>query len=229
MSVFCRNDKKEYIKKLLAVLYLLTWFPAFAGMTFAADQPQAVVFLSQDELTPHQKTISRIQDYLTDLTTIVSDFTQVAPDGSLTNGKFFLERPGRMRWQYNPPTPILMVSNGSELVYYDYELEQVSHIPLDSTLIGFLAQNPIRFAGTVGITEFSQGAGVIRISLAQLDKPGDGELTLEFSDHPLLIRNMVIRDATQQVTTVSLNNARFGVKLDPQLFDFRDPRQGRRR
>src|SRR6202034_1726770 len=123
------------------------------------------------ELAPHQKTIDHIQDYLSNLTTIISDFTQVAPDGNLTSGKFFLERPGRMRWQYNPPTPVLMVSDGNDLVYYDYELEQVSHIPLDSTLIGFLAQNPIRFTGTVGITGFSQNAGVIRISLAQRKKP----------------------------------------------------------
>ncbi len=65
--------------------------------------------------------------------------------------------------------------------------------------------------------------------MAQRDKPDDGELTLEFSDHPLLLRNMVVRDATNQVTTVSLNHARFGVKLDPELFIFRDPRKGRRR
>jgi len=216
------------------------WIPAFAGMTvllafagmmaLAADAPNPpITFLSQEEIAPHQKTIDRIQEYLTGLTTIVSDFTQVAPDGSLTSGKFFLGRPGKMRWQYNPPTPILMVSNGDEMIYYDYELEQLSHIPLDQTLIGFLAQNPISFDKTVGLTGFSQSADVIRISLAQLGKPEDGELTLEFSDKPLAIRNMVIRDAQHQVTTVSLNNAQFDVKLNPKLFDFRDPREDRRK
>jgi len=209
---------------------VLCWL-TFAGMTaLAADAPNPpIAFLSPSEIAPHQKNIDRIQEYLSGLTTIISDFTQVAPDGSLTSGKFYLERPGRMRWQYNPPTPILMVSNGSEMVYYDYELEQVSHIPLDQTLIGFLAQNPIRFDKTVGLTGFSQSADVIRISLAQLGKPQDGELTLEFSDKPLAIRNMVIRDAQHQVTTVSLNNAQFDVKLNPKLFDFRDPREGRQR
>jgi outer membrane lipoprotein-sorting protein len=200
----------------------------FSLPALAADAQQPVVFLSDSTLAPHEKTIERIQDYLSGLTTIVSDFTQVAPDGSLTSGKFYLERPGRMRWQYNPPTPILMVADGNDMVYYDYELEQVSHIPLDSTVIGFLARNPIRFSGTVAITEFSQNASVIRIGLAQRDKPADGELTLEFSDNPLQLRNMVIRDASHQVTTVSLNHARFGVKLDSQLFIWRDPRKGRR-
>lgn len=209
----------------------MAWIPAFAGMTAqAAETPkQNVAFLTAQQLAPNQKTIQRVEQYLTGLSTIVADFTQVAPDGSLTSGKFYLERPGKMRWQYNPPTPILMVSNGSELVFYDVELEQVSHIPLDSTLIGFLAQNPIRFDGKVGVLAFEQENSVIRITLAQKDKPTDGTLTLEFSDKPLLIRNMVVTDATHQITTVSLNNARFGVKLDRELFIWRDPRQKRSR
>jgi outer membrane lipoprotein-sorting protein len=222
------------MKKLFVLFLLLLWTPAFPLRCEAASAGQvagdnAVVFLSEPMPKSHEKTIHRIEDYLTGLSTIVSDFTQVAPNGDLTSGKFFLKRPGKMRWQYNPPTPILMVSSGSELVYYDYELEQVSHIPLDQTLIGFLATNPIRFSGTVGITEFSQKNDVIRIGLAQLDKPNDGELTLEFSDAPLLLRNMVIRDATGQITTVSLNHARFGIALDPELFVWRDPRESRRR
>lgn len=217
------------MKKLFATLFLLTCIPAnliiigWTGMTALADDTPT--FLPAPEISVNKATIDRLQTYLSNLTTIISDFTQTAPDGTLSSGKFFLERPGRMRWQYNPPTPILMVSNGSELVYYDYELQQSSHIPLDQTLIGFLAQERIRFDTDtqVGITDLSIQPGVIRISLAQRDKPGDGQLMLEFSDRPLLLRNMVIRDATHQVTTVSLNNARFGVDIDPKLFDFREP------
>ncbi len=194
-----------------------------ANTAFAEDS--AVKFMSEKELAPHQATIERIEGYLSGLTTVVSDFTQIAPDGSLTGGKFYMQRPGKMRWQYNPPTPVLMVTNGSEFVYYDYELEQVSYIPLDSTLLGFLAKKVIRFNDQVGIIELSEKPGVIRVTLAQVEKPSDGQLTLEFSDKPLQIKNMVVRDATNQVTTVSLNNATFGQKLDKELFIFRDPRK----
>ena len=205
---------------------MLTWIPAFAGRPALADD---TVFLTPAQLTKNEKTIQRIQEYLTQMTTVAADFTQVAPDGTLTSGKFYLQRPGKMRWQYNPPTPILMVSSGTELVYYDIELEQVSHIPLDDTLIGFLAQSPITFDKKVGVVDFSNKAGIIRITLAQRDKPDDGKLQLEFSDRPLLLRNMVVEDATHQVTTVSLNNAQFGLQIDPELFIFRDPRKGRLR
>ena len=219
--------------KKLALFALLIFvpfavIPAKAGILPESDEKPTVTFLTDLEVAKYKKTITRVQEYLSKVTTITSEFTQVAPDGSLTTGKFFLERPGRMRWQYNPPTPILMVANGSEMIYYDYELEQISHIPLDSTLIGFLAQEKIHFDNSVGIISFAEKNGSIRIGVAQHERPSDGQLILEFSDKPLLIRNMVVTDASGQTTTVSLNNASFGAKIDKKLFDFRDPRKKRR-
>jgi outer membrane lipoprotein-sorting protein len=186
-------------------------------------------FLTPAAVARHEELVHRLEHYLSDLTTIAADFSQVAPDGSLTNGKFYLERPGRMRWQYNPPTPILMVADGKVLTYYDYELEQVNYIPLDSTLIGFLAEPQISFSGYVGLRTIEEQNDAIRVTIAERGKPGDGELMLEFSDKPLTLRNMVVTDATHQVTSVSLNNAQFGVKLDRELFVFRDPRKPRQK
>lgn len=212
------------MKKFLLPLLCCLAIPAYGKTAPVKEIP----FMPAVELAKHQTTIGRVEEYLSGLTTIVSEFTQTAPDGSLVTGKFYLQRPGKMRWQYNPPTPVLMVSNGSELVYYDYELEQISHIPLDSTLIGFLAQSKIRFEDTVGIRKIADKNGVIRITVAQVDKPTEGELTLEFSDNPLTLRNMIVRDATNQLTTVSLNNAQYGKELDKELFVFMDPREKKR-
>ncbi len=209
---------------------LLVSFPAMAAKEpYPAVPSSEARFMTDAELERHRAAIERLENYLSGLTTVTSEFTQIAPDGALTSGRFYMQRPGKMRWQYNPPTPILMVANGNELIFYDYELQQVSYIPLDSTLIGFLAQDEIRFAGKVGIIAFSEGAGVTRVTLAQLEKPSDGHLTLEFSNKPLTIRNMVVLDATGQSTTVSLNNATFGQALDKDLFIFRDPRKPRGR
>lgn len=174
--------------------------------------------------------LSRVEQYLSNISTIVSDFSQVAPDGQITSGKFYLKRPQQMRWQYNPPTPILMVTRGSFLTYYDYELNQVSDIPLQDTLLGFLSQKRISFADkAVKVTHFEQEAGIIRVTLVQSDKPDDGALTLEFSDRPVQLYNMRVTDATGQTTSVALNNARFGVTLDNKVFEFKDPRIGGKR
>jgi len=184
-----------------------------------ASRPVAVELSDADEALIH-----RIEDYLSNITTAAADFMQVAPDGNIVNGKFYLQRPNQMRWQYEPPTPILMVTRGDYLTYYDYELEQVSDVPLDSTLVGFLARDQVKFDDTVMITRLEEQPGVVRISLVQNKRPEDGELTLEFSDQPLQIRNMVIKDTTGQTTTVSLSHARFGLPLDAELFKFKDPR-----
>ena len=207
-------------KILLTAVLMLTCSPAFAA--------EKNIFVAASVVENNKYTIERIERYLSGISTIVSDFTQVAPDGSLANGKFFMKRPGQMRWQYNPPTPVLMVSSGSELIFYDYELEQVSHIPLDGSLISFLAQDKIIFGGKVGITKFSNEASVIRIEVAQKDKPTEGKLMLEFSDKPLILRNMIVTDATGQTTTVALQNAKFGADIAADLFVFKDPRKKRR-
>jgi outer membrane lipoprotein-sorting protein len=208
---------------LLLIAALALPLPVYGAETPA----QTAAFLPADEIATHQPTITRLENYLSGLTTIVSDFTQVAPDGSLTNGKFYLRRPGKMRWQYNPPTPMLIISDNKEMIFYDYELEQISHVPLDSTLIGFLAEKKIRFDNSVGVKAIEEKDNAIRITVAQREKYNEGSLMLEFSDNPLLLRNMVVTDAAGQITTVSLNNAQFGVKLNKELFVFRDPRQRR--
>lgn len=175
------------------------------------------------QLTAEDKAaVTKVEKYLTGLTTIQADFVQIAPDGGMASGKFYLSRPGKMRWQYDPPTPILMVADGKFLVFYDYELDQTSYIPLQETLAGFLARDVIRFGGDVVITDINRGPGSLRLSMVQQEKPKDGILTLEFATSPLQLRNMKVVDAIGQETTVSLNNARYGIPLGKELFVFED-------
>ena len=102
----------------------------------------------------------------------------------------------------------------------------MNDIPLDDTIIGFLARDAIKFDDSVKIEELEKSEGAIRVTISQADKPKDGKLTLEFSNNPMQLRNMIITDKLNQVTTVSLNNARFGLPLDAKLFEFDDPRIG---
>ena len=167
----------------------------------------------------------RAEKYLNSLRTIRADFTQTDPNGGSATGKFFLERPGKMRWQYNPPVPILMVTKGSSLVYVDYELEQVTHIPLQSTIAGVIAQKTIDLEKDVDIIEVRAGAGSIRIALAQKGELDEGLLVLEFEEEPTMrLSRMVIGDATGQMTRIDLSEAEYNIALDDSLFTFTDPR-----
>lgn len=168
-------------------------------------------------------TLQRIEVYLNSLTTLAADFTQATPDGSIATGRFYLQRPGKMRWEYDPPTPILMVSNGSTITYFDRELAQISHIPTDSTLAGFLARPVIAFSGDVTVDSLTSEAGTVRITFHQTEKTDEGNLTLEFSDKPLTIRSFIVKDSAGQITQVAFQDTHFGRPIDQELFVFHDP------
>ena len=169
--------------------------------------------------------IARVEAYLSSLTSVVANFSQTSADGSVGAGKFFMKRPGKMRWQYAPPTPILLVSDGKVVTYYDAGLDQVTYIGVDDTLAGFLARKDIKLTSeSTRLTRFSSENGLISATIVQTKKPSDGSLTLEISDNPLEIKNMIAVDATGNETRVTLSDAQFGTDLDNKLFVFEDPR-----
>lgn len=206
---------KKFLMATLAACIVATQ-PAQAA-------PANKTFTAQDRAT-----VERVEEFLSGITTIVADFVQIAPDGGLASGKFYLSRPGKMRWQYDPPTPILMVADGKFFIFYDYELDQTSYLPLQETLAGFLARDRVTFGGDVLVTDIQRGANSLRITMIQRDRPKDGTLTLEFADNPLRLHNMKVTDAVGQETTVSLANARYGTPLDDTLFVFEDKKSAPR-
>jgi outer membrane lipoprotein-sorting protein len=166
-------------------------------------------------------TVERVENYLNSLTTVVTDFTQTAPDGTLANGKFYLERPGKMRWEYEPPVPILMVSSGGVMTYFDRELAQTSTIPIDNTPAGILVREHIAFSGDIAVKEMNNEAGIIHITLIQPEKMDNGELTLELTAKPLALKNLSFIDATKQETRIRFSNAVMGQPIDSKLFTLR--------
>ncbi len=90
-----------------------------------------------------KKDLKRIEIYLNNMKTLRAGFLQVSSNGSLATGKLFLSRPGKMRFEYDPPAPILMIADGVFLIYIDKELEQVTHLWLDNTLVGFLVKDTL--------------------------------------------------------------------------------------
>ncbi len=177
-------------------------------------------------VTAEQKAVlDKVEAYLESITTIKADFVQIAPGGELTSGQFLLKRPGKMRWAYDPPVPVLMVASGGNLRYYDYELDQISDIPLDESLAGFLTQDDIRFdPEVITVKQAHASNGVLRVKVVQTSKPDDGELTMEFSEVPLKLRNLILVDSQGKQTNVSLNNAAYGVAVADDMFVIKDNR-----
>jgi outer membrane lipoprotein-sorting protein len=179
---------------------------------------------AQAALTPaDQADIARIEEYMNGIRSLSADFVQIGPNGELSRGKFYLRRPGRLRFEYDPPVPLLIVADGLWLVVYDKELEQVTRLPLYETPLGVLAAEKVSLSEDVEVTRVDRQAGILRVQLIDRDRPDEGWLSLAFSEPPLELRQWHVRDAQGGVTNVALSDMRTGVKLDPKLFVFNDP------
>ena len=166
--------------------------------------------------------MQRIEQYLNSISTLIADFTQIAPDGEESGGTFFLSRPGKLRWQYNPPVPILIVANGNQLSYYDYELKQLSHTSPSSSLAGFLTRKVIRFADDIIVENLRQDSGLLRIIISQKDHKDQGKLMMIFNNNPIFLKKMTVIDSVGQQTSISLSNIKQGMALEDKLFVIQD-------
>jgi outer membrane lipoprotein-sorting protein len=187
-------------------------FFAFAAPLPAAATQQAA--LSPDEVA----TLSRVERYLNDIKTLQGRFVQSSSNGAYAEGAVYLDRPGRMRFDYDPPTPILIIANGLSLLYYDEELKEATFLPLWETPLWFLIREEVRFDDNVDVVGIEEARGTLRITLRDPESPDGGEVTLVFADEPLALKKWELTDPQGVQTQVSLVNPVFGVEVDPELF-----------
>ncbi len=176
---------------------------------------------------PDREGLARIEAYLNGITTLKADFLQVASTGEVARGIFYLRRPGRLRVEYEPAVPMLIVADGHRLIYHDKELDHVSMVPIERTLAAFLARPEIRFGDDVMVRGYARDGGLVRVTLVQRRDPDAGSLMLIFDDSPLMLRQWVITDAQGVETRVALQDTRWGLALDSALFDIPEPERRR--
>ena len=194
--------------------------PALLLVCVALGAAGAAVVPTAEE----QETLARLEDHLSDLRSMHARFVQFNDEGGVVSGEFYLRRPGQLRFEYTPPSPILIVATGRQLIFYDAELEQVTYLPLSATPLAFLIADRFSFdRDDIEITRIQRDPGVISVSIVDPDNPGEGEITLIFSDGPLALRQWRVVDAQGKTTTVALSEIRTNLELVDTLFRFVDP------
>jgi len=171
------------------------------------------------ELTAEDRTdLANIQDYLNRIKTLRSRFLQASSNGSYAEGTLYLSRPGNMRIEYDPPVKMLIVADGTWLIYHDLELDQVTHVPLQITPASIIVDEKLSlFSESLDILKIERAPGVISVTLARKDDE-EGTITLVFGAKPLVLKKWLVVDAQGIKTSVSLLSSRFGVPVDPKLF-----------
>lgn len=163
--------------------------------------------------------LSEISAYLNRLKTVQTTITQVNDDGSLSTGKLWLQRPGRMRFEYDPPDSAVVVAKGGTVIIHDPKSNQPpEQYPLSRTPLSLiLARNvDLARAGMVVGHEFD---GTTTIVTAQDPKnPDYGRIDLQFTGDPVELRKWVIHDGAGSRTTVILGQLTKGNSLNQNLF-----------
>jgi outer membrane lipoprotein-sorting protein len=202
---------------LLLPLAILVTTPAVA-------QTHAAVLSDAD-----QTILNQISQYLNNLRAIKARFLQVGPDDATTQGTLWLQRPGRMRFQYDKPSPLLLVAGSGTVVFHDSQLDQTTNIPVKQTPLGLLLADTITLsgAGEVTVTDFQTPPGQVLVTLVRTKTPGDGSLTLAFNANPLALVGWAVVDAQGRETRLRLSQVVPGGPYDPSLFVFNDPDAGK--
>ena len=170
-------------------------------------------------LTPaDQGWVDRAAAALNGVTTLKARFLQIAADGGTTQGTAWLDRPGRMRFEYDKPSPLLLVANDGQVVFRDSKLDQTTTVPIGRTPLGLLLAPDIKLSGAVTVTSFSHANNQVQVTLQRTASPGDGSLTLVFSDTPFELRSWTVVDAQNRETRVDLYDVAVGGAFSPDLF-----------
>lgn len=212
-------------RALLAVTLLAApgaAFPTPARSETAAASSQTAETATAALDAEQRKTLGRLVEYLNRIDTLKSRFVQVSSNGTYAEGELYVDRPGRMRFEYDPPNPSLLIANGITLLYYDRELKQATFLPLWETPLWFLIREKIDLQDGVKVDEIKQAAGTIRVTLQLSQEGSEGQVTLVFSDRPVALHSWEILDAQGITTQVALVNPDFGAKVDPSLFEHGD-------
>ena len=183
--------------------------------------PDITVAQAQAQTQP--PSVKSVEQYLRTLTTARARFLQTSPNGAQSIGTFYLNRPGKLRFEYDDPIKDFVVADGYFIYFYDSELGEQSNAPIGQTLADFLLRPDIKLSGDITVTDIQRGGKLLQVTLIQTDDPGAGSITLGFEENPLKLKKWRVIDPTGAITEIELFKLESGIPLDNNLFVYMNP------
>ena len=191
----------------------------------AAPYAGAAPALAQTPLSAADKAlVDRAVAYLEGLTEAKGRFVQTDHRGRSTTGQLYLKRPGKARFAYDPPSGLLVVSDGGVVSVQDKRLKTFDQYPLSATPLSLFLARTIRLDRGVTVTRVQRHADGFTITARDGKKETAGEIALTFADSPLALTGWTVTDAQGRPTRVQLRGFARATGLDRSLFVLKDPR-----
>ncbi|MGQ2904128.1 MAG: outer membrane lipoprotein carrier protein LolA [Neoaquamicrobium sediminum] len=162
-------------------------------------------------------TAQRIADHFASVRTMMGEFVQFGPRGEQTGGKFYIERPGKVRFNYEAPSNFRVTSDGTTVVLENTKLRTADIYPLSRTPLKLLLDDRIDLSGNK-VRAVKEEDDLTTIQLADKSVFGDSTITMMFDPASFELRQWTITDAQGKDTTVMIFNVEQGVVFDPSVF-----------
>ncbi|MCY0092764.1 outer membrane lipoprotein carrier protein LolA [Hoeflea ulvae] len=162
-------------------------------------------------------TAQRLADHFSSVKTMTGEFIQFGPNGEQTGGKFFIDRPGKLRFNYEAPSPIRVIADGKAVVIGNRKLRTWDLYPLDKTPLKLLLSERIDLSADT-VQSVTEDPDLTTIILGNKSIFGDSTISLMFDPKTFELRQWTIRDAQGKDTSVMIFNVRTGVKFAKNVF-----------
>lgn len=199
------------MKKLIATLALL----AALLLPTASVQAEKTEKFNED--------VKMVENYLQNLKSARARFVQTTHDGTQLVGTFYLQRPGKLRFEYDDPIKDFVVADGFFIYFYDAELGEQTNAPIGQTLADFILRKDLSLTDDLMVESVRRKGGFLQVELRQKSDPDAGSLTLGFKEDPLTLAKWRVVDAQGLITEVELFYLKTGVTHPADLFVYKDP------
>jgi outer membrane lipoprotein-sorting protein len=164
--------------------------------------------------------VSAINSYLQGLRSARGRFTQTNPDRTTQTGTFYLQKPGRIRFEYDRPKGAMVIADGSWVGVFDPKSNRnPTRYPLDKTPLSLLLRDRLSLTEPGLVQGATRDARGTDITVVDPRTPKEGRMVMSFTDDPVQLRQWVVTTKTGQSTRVALEQLRTGVQLDRSLFN----------
>ena len=180
----------------------------------------AAASLAATPVLADKLSLNAISAYLNGILTAETDFTQVNDDGSLSTGTLYIKRPGRMRFDYNPPEKLLVMAGGGQVGIFDGKsnLKSAERYPLKRTPLNLILERKVNLAQRNMVVGHDFDGTATVVTAQDPKHPEYGTIQLKFTGNPIELRQWIIRDGQGAKTTVILGQLSLGGNLAPSLF-----------
>jgi outer membrane lipoprotein-sorting protein len=163
--------------------------------------------------------LDKVSVYLSSVQTMVGSFVQIGPDGRRVQGSFWIQKPGKVRFTYDPPSPIDIIADGSGVVVNDRSLETHDYYPLSQTPLRYLLADHIDLIRDTDVVSVSGDDTFVTVVIEETQIAiGTNRLMIMFDAKDMQLKQWTVTDPQGLDTTVAVFNLDTTKKPDPNLF-----------